>query len=190
MGESLQLVRGRGSHCHFVAFSVITVLLQVFVFYRKLVPILKVLKLLLLAYVFAVFMVQVPWAQVLCALVVSKLQWTSGYSMMIVALLASTIFFWQSSQEVEALRLKGVGHASEAERRQDLRRVKRDTSILQQRARIAPETCEKNLVPVCCLCCKNSFIPAIPSISAVERVFIQKRTREDECALTWSEGST
>jgi NRAMP (natural resistance-associated macrophage protein)-like metal ion transporter len=131
MGESVQLVLGGGSHYYSVAFGVITVLLQVFVPYRKLAPILKWLTLFLFAYVIAVFMVQVPWAQVLYDLVVPKLQWTSGYWMMIVALLGTTIspylFFWQASQEVEELRLKGAGHASEAEIRHDLRRVKRDT---------------------------------------------------------------
>ena len=131
MGEALQLVAGGGEHFHSMAFGVVTVLLQVFVPYRKLAPILKWLTLFLFSYVIAVFMVQVPWGKVLYDLVVPKLQWTSGYWMMIVALLGTTIspylFFWQASQEVEELRLKGEGHGSEAEIRQDLRRVKRDT---------------------------------------------------------------
>jgi len=131
MGESLQLVLGGGSHFYSVAFGVITVLLQVFVPYRKLAPILKWLTLFLFAYVIAVFLVQVPWGQVLYDLVIPKLQWTSGYWMMIVALLGTTIspylFFWQASQEVEELKLKGAGCGTEAEIRRDLRRVKRDT---------------------------------------------------------------
>ncbi|MEO7160637.1 MAG: divalent metal cation transporter [Polaromonas sp.] len=131
MGEALQLVVGGGEHFHSVAFGVITVLLQVFVPYRKLAPILKWLTLFLFAYVIAVFMVQVPWGKVLYDLVIPKLQWTSGYWMMIVALLGTTIspylFFWQAAQEVEELRLKGTGLGSEAEIRRDLRRVKRDT---------------------------------------------------------------
>lgn len=131
MGESLQLVLGGGSHFYSVAFGVITVLLQVFVPYRKLAPILKWLTLFLFAYVIAVFLVQVPWGQVLYDLVIPKLQWTSGYWMMIVALLGTTIspylFFWQASQEVEELKLKGAGCGTEAQIRRDLRRVKRDT---------------------------------------------------------------
>ncbi|MDO8718419.1 MAG: Nramp family divalent metal transporter [Polaromonas sp.] len=133
MGEALQLVVGGGEHFHSVAFGIITVLLQVFVPYRKLAPILKWLTLFLFAYVIAVFMVQVPWGQVLYDLVIPKLQWTSGYWMMIVALLGTTIspylFFWQASQEVEELRLKGGGRGTEAEIRDDLRRVKQDTCI-------------------------------------------------------------
>jgi Mn2+/Fe2+ NRAMP family transporter len=109
------------------------VLLQVFVPYRKLAPILKWLTLFLFAYVITAFLVDVPWAQVLHDLVIPKLQWTSDYWMMIVALLGTTIspylFFWQASQEVEELRLKGAGHGSEEEVRRDLRRVKRDTYI-------------------------------------------------------------
>jgi len=91
MGEALQLAVGGGEHFHAVAFGVITVLLQVFVPYRKLAPILKWLTLFLFAYVIAVFLVQVQWAQVLHDLVIPKLQWTSGYWMMIVALLGTTI---------------------------------------------------------------------------------------------------
>ena len=133
MGEALQLVVGGRQHFYSVAFGVITVLLQVFVPYRKLAPVLKWLTLFLFAYVIAVFLVQVPWGQVLYDMVVPKLQWTSAYWMMIVALLGTTIspylFFWQASQEVEELRLKGTGCGTEAQIRLDLRRVKRDTFI-------------------------------------------------------------
>lgn len=131
MGEALQLVVGGGAHFYAVAFGVVTVLLQVFVPYRRLAPILKWLTLFLFAYVIAVFLVQVPWGQVLHDLVIPKLQWTSGYWMMIVALLGTTIspylFFWQASQEVEELRLKGTGQGTQEQVRQDLRRVKQDT---------------------------------------------------------------
>ena len=133
MGEAMQLVVGGGAHFHAMLFGLLTVLLQVFVPYRKLAPILKWLTLFLFAYVIAVFLVQVPWAQVLYDLVLPKLQWTSGYWMMIVALLGTTIspylFFWQASQEVEELRLKGNGRGTQAQVRKDLRRVKRDTYI-------------------------------------------------------------
>jgi len=133
MGEALQLVVGGGQHFHAMAFGVITVLLQVFVPYRKLAPILKWLTLFLFAYVIAAFLVDVPWGQVLHDLVIPKLQWTSGYWMMIVALLGTTIspylFFWQASQEVEELRLKGGVVGTEKQIRRDLKRVKRDTYI-------------------------------------------------------------
>ena len=133
MGEALKLVVGGAAHFHALAFGIVTVLLQVFVPYRKLAPILKWLTLFLFSYVIAAFMVDVPWLQVLHDLVIPKLQWTSGYWMMIVALLGTTIspylFFWQASQEVEELRLKGGFLGAEKKIRRDLRSVKRDTFI-------------------------------------------------------------
>jgi len=116
-----------------VVFGVVTVLLQVFVPYRKLAPILKWLTMFLFAYVIAVFLVHVPWGQVLHDLVLPQLQWTSAYWMMIVALLGTTnspyLFFWQASQEVEELRLKGKGLGTDQAVRRDLKRVKRDTYV-------------------------------------------------------------
>ena len=133
MGEALQLVVGGGQHFHAMAFGIVTVLLQVFVPYRKLAPILKWLTLFLFAYVIAVFLVEVPWGKVLYDLLVPKLQWTPAYWMMIVALLGTTIspylFFWQASQEVEELRLKGGARGTDEEVTTDLRRLKRDTYI-------------------------------------------------------------
>jgi Mn2+/Fe2+ NRAMP family transporter len=126
-------VVGGGQHFHAAVFGVLTVLLQVFVPYRKLAPVLKWLTLFLFSYVIAVLLVDVPWTQVLRDTLLPRLQWSSGYWMMIVALLGTTIspylFFWQASQEVEELRLAGKGVGSEAAIRSDLRRVKRDTVI-------------------------------------------------------------
>jgi Mn2+/Fe2+ NRAMP family transporter len=131
MGEALQLVVGGGEHFHAVFFGLLTVLLQIFVPYRRLAPILKWLTLFLFAYVIAIFTVQVPWAQVLHDLVIPQLQWSSAYWMMLVALLGTTIspylFFWQASQEVEELRLKGPGGGSLSAIGEDLQRVQRDT---------------------------------------------------------------
>lgn len=67
-----------------------------------------------------------PWAKVLHDLVIPQLQWSSAYWMMLVALLGTTIspylFFWQASQEVEELRLKGQGSGSLAAIELDLQR--------------------------------------------------------------------
>lgn len=133
MGEAMQLVVGGASHMHSLVFGVLTVLLQIFVPYRRLAPLLKWLTLFLFAYVIAIFVVKVPWAQVLHDVVLPKLQWTSAYWMMLVALLGTTIspylFFWQASQEVEELQLKGQGRGSLSTIRHDLYRVKRDTIV-------------------------------------------------------------
>ena len=131
MGEALRLVVGGGEHFHAVFFGLLTVLLQIFVPYRQLAPLLKWLTLFLFAYVIAIFTVHVPWAQVLHDLVIPKIEWSSAYWMMLVALLGTTIspylFFWQASQEVEELRLKGQGSGSRAAIGRDLQRVRRDT---------------------------------------------------------------
>ncbi|TPG23379.1 Nramp family divalent metal transporter [Variovorax guangxiensis] len=133
MGEALQLVAGGGQHFHSIVFGVVTVLLQVFVPYRRLAQILKWLTLTLFAYVATVFAVKVPWAQVLHDLLVPQLQWSSAYWMMIVALLGTTIspylFFWQAAQEVEELRQHGGHRGGDAEVWRALRRVKFDTWV-------------------------------------------------------------
>ena len=133
MGEALALVAGGAKHFYSLAFGVVTVLLQVLVPYRRLAPILKWLTLFLFSYVIAALLVQVTWGQVLHDLLIPKLQWTSAYWMMLVALLGTTIspylFFWQASQEVEELRLKGLGRGSQTRIRHDLRRVRQDTFI-------------------------------------------------------------
>lgn len=135
MGEALQLVVGGGEHFHAVVFGVLTVLLQVFVPYRRLAPILKWLTLSLFVYVLAVFTVRVPWARVAHDLVVPQLQASSAFWMTIVAILGTTIspylFFWQASQEVEEMRLRGIVAGQEAPGAvpRDLRRVRFDTIV-------------------------------------------------------------
>ena len=127
MGEGLQLIVGGGAHFHSVAFGVITLLLQVFVQYRRLAPILKGLTLSLFVYVAAAFTVNIPWAKVLHDLVLPQIIPSSAFWMTIVAILGTTIspylFFWQASQEVEEMRLHGVQAGSES--RETLRRAKR-----------------------------------------------------------------
>ena len=127
MGEALQLVAGGGAHVHAVAFGVVTLLLQVFVPYRRLAPILKWLTLTLFVYVAAAFTVNIPWPKVLHDLVVPQVSMSSAFWMMIVAILGTTIspylFFWQASQEVEEMRLQGL--TAGAESRQTLQEAKR-----------------------------------------------------------------
>ena len=135
MGEALQLVVGGGDHFHAVLFGIVTVLLQVFVPYRRLAPVLKWLTLSLFVYVAAAFTVAIPWAQVAHDLVLPHIEASSAFWLTIVAVLGTTIspylFFWQASQEVEEMRLKGIraGHEHEGDVRRALRRVRLDTII-------------------------------------------------------------
>lgn len=135
MGEALQLVAGGGQHFHAVAFGVLTLVLQVFVPYRRLGPVLKWMTLSLFVYVAAVLAVDVPWGRVARAVVWPALQWDSAYWMMIVALLGTTIspylFFWQASHEVEELRLSGRTRRDDTRQdtRRAVRRMRVDTAL-------------------------------------------------------------
>jgi Mn2+/Fe2+ NRAMP family transporter len=71
-------------------------------------PILKVLTLSLFAYVATVFVIHVPWGDVVKGIVMPKVQLTAKYAVAIVAVLGTTIspylFFWQAAQEAEEIR--------------------------------------------------------------------------------------
>ena len=135
MGEALQLVVGGGAHFHAVVFGVLTLVLQVFVPYRRLAPILKWLTLSLFVYVAAAFSVHIAWADVLHDMVVPHIIPSSAFWMAIVAIFGTTIspylFFWQASQEVEELRLRGIETRNENAATLDRakRRMRRDTVI-------------------------------------------------------------
>ena len=108
MGEAMALVAPGRAHWYAVGFGVLSVLLQVFVPYQRYVNLLKWLTLVLLAYVATVFVVHVPWHDVLKSTVWSHVAWNKDYLTTIVAVFGTTIspylFFWQASQEVEELR--------------------------------------------------------------------------------------
>jgi NRAMP (natural resistance-associated macrophage protein)-like metal ion transporter len=133
MGAALQLVVGGGAHFHALVFGLVTVLLQVFVPYRRLAPILKWLTASLFVYVAAAFTIEIPWGRVLRDLVVPQLQASSEFWMTIVAILGTTIspylFFWQAAQEVEEMQQQGVSPRREKMRklRRALKRLRIDT---------------------------------------------------------------
>lgn len=135
MGEAVRLVVGGDARWYAVAFGVLTLLLQVFVPYRRLAPILKWFTLTLFVYVIAAFSVHIPWAAVLHDLVVPRILPSPAFWMTIVAIFGTTIspylFFWQASQEVEEMRLHGVqaGHERTRTLQRAKRRMRLDTVI-------------------------------------------------------------
>ena len=135
MGEALRLVVGGDAHWHAAAFGIVTVLLQVFVPYHRLAPILKWSTLSLFVYVAAAFTLELPWARVLHDLVVPHIEASSAFWMTIVAVLGTTIspylFFWQAAQEVEELQQHGVarGHERLRHLRRAIRRMRLDTLL-------------------------------------------------------------
>src|ERR1700760_709481 len=107
MAEALSLVIGGLNHEHALIFASGSVLLQVFVPYRRYAPVLKFLTLTLFVYVATAFTVQIPWSKALLAAVWPTPAVNADYFLMVVAVLGTTIspylFFWQASQEVEEM---------------------------------------------------------------------------------------
>jgi NRAMP (natural resistance-associated macrophage protein)-like metal ion transporter len=136
MGQALELVIGGPSQVYDVMFGVIAVLMQLFIPYRYLAPVLKWLTLSLFAYVAVLLAVDIPWTQLVVATLIPPLELTREYLMLLVAVLGTTIspylFFWQASQEVEEQRaVDGDQPLRDSSRgaRDHLRRIKIDTWI-------------------------------------------------------------
>jgi NRAMP (natural resistance-associated macrophage protein)-like metal ion transporter len=136
MGEALQLVVGGGEHFHALVFGFSSLVLQIFMPYERYVRFLKWLTLALLAYVGVVFMVKVPWAEVLARTAWPRLSLDADSITVIVAVFGTTIspylFFWQATQEAQDTRTQGklrdYAHDPEYAREQ-LHRIKWDTWI-------------------------------------------------------------
>jgi NRAMP (natural resistance-associated macrophage protein)-like metal ion transporter len=94
------------------AFAVGIVAVETFTSYRAYARILKWLTVALLAYPITVFVVHEPWSQILRATFVPQLQLTPAFLFIITGVLGTTItpymFFWEASQEVEELHLRGI----------------------------------------------------------------------------------
>jgi len=136
MGEALYLVIGGLKHEHALLLGGVSVVLQVFVPYRRYAPILKVLTLVLFLYVATAFTVEIPWSQALFKTVWPTIALDRNYLLTVVAVLGTTIspylFFWQASQEVEEMRsgrrlrpLKALTHGG----RPELDRMAVDTTV-------------------------------------------------------------
>ncbi|MET3135179.1 NRAMP (natural resistance-associated macrophage protein)-like metal ion transporter [Oxalobacteraceae bacterium GrIS 1.11] len=136
MGQALTLLIGGPAPLYAVGFGVLSLLLQVFIPYRRYVRILKWLTLALLAYVATAFVVQIPWSQVALRALAPHLSWKREYITTVVAVFGTTIspylFFWQASQEVEEQlsdpRARPLIDAPE-QAASNLRRIKIDTYI-------------------------------------------------------------
>jgi Mn2+/Fe2+ NRAMP family transporter len=135
MGEALQLLVGGPQHVYAVAFGGICLVLQVFMPYERYVGYLKWLTLSLLAYVATVFMVNVPWSQVVQRSLWPSVSWTADVITVIVAVFGTTIspylFFWQAAQEVadlHAARQRSLYEMPETAA-SHLARIKVDTMI-------------------------------------------------------------
>lgn len=134
MGAATQLVFGGSLNVYAVLLGAISLLLQMYVPYKKYVRYLKWLTLVLFAYVATASVVHVPWMKAIRATVVPSLMFSSEYWMALVAVLGTTIspylFFWQTSQEAEDVGLNA----------QEFPLKKKPSQALAQFRRIAMDT--------------------------------------------------
>ncbi len=136
MGAALKLLIGGSAHWYAIGLGLLSLMLQVFVPFPRYAPLLKALTLALLAYVATVFVVQVPWREVLLQTLLPSLSLRADYVVAVVAVFGTTIspylFFWQASQEVEEQRAApGEEPLLKAPRqaRAQLQRIKIDTYV-------------------------------------------------------------
>jgi NRAMP (natural resistance-associated macrophage protein)-like metal ion transporter len=136
MAAAAQLVLGGATAAYAVIFGGISLALQIWVPYRKYVGYLRWLTWSLFAYVATAFVVRIPWGTALRATIVPSASWNVGYWMALVAVLGTTIspylFFWQTSQEVEEIRIKKIDSPLKKKPWQALahfRRIALDTRI-------------------------------------------------------------
>jgi Mn2+/Fe2+ NRAMP family transporter len=112
MGECAELVSGWDRHLMTALFVLATLVLQILIPYHRYVTVLKWLTLSLLAYVAVLFTVHVPWREVAIRTVWPRLKFDADEASMIVAIFGTTIspylFFWQASEEVEDMQMKGA----------------------------------------------------------------------------------
>lgn len=109
MGAAAHLVFRGSVNAYAMAFGLISLLLQVFVPYKRYVRYLKWLTIVLFAYVATAFVVHVPVKLAIRGTFIPDISWTADYWIALVALLGTTIspylFFWQTSQEAEEVRV-------------------------------------------------------------------------------------
>lgn len=104
MGAAAALLAGGWQHLFAFAFAILSLLLQVFLPYKRYVRYLKWMTLALFAYVGVVFTVHIDWREVAARTVFPHFSGTQAI-ITIVAVFGTTIspylFFWETSEEVE-----------------------------------------------------------------------------------------
>lgn len=109
MGEALKLLIGGAGHIYVIAFAAFCAIVQIFVTYARYVYFLKWLTLTLLGYVATVFVIDVPWSDVLRNTLVPAPAISRDYLIGIVAVFGTTIspylMFWQAAEEVDEIAL-------------------------------------------------------------------------------------
>jgi NRAMP (natural resistance-associated macrophage protein)-like metal ion transporter len=108
MGAAGQLLFGGPLIPYVLFFSILSLILQIYIPYTKYVRYLKWLTVALFAYVLTAFVTRVNWGLALRSMVLPSLSFKGAYLTTLVAVLGTTIspylFFWQASEEAEDVR--------------------------------------------------------------------------------------
>ena len=135
MEAAAELVLGVGGHVFIIGFALLSLLLQLFLPYRRYVGVLKWLTLTLLAYFAVMLIVKLDWVSVAAGLVVPRIAGKDAV-VAVVAIFGTTIspylFFWQSAQEVEEIEQKAEQEPlldAPWQARREFRRMRLDTFI-------------------------------------------------------------
>jgi len=111
MAEALRLVAGGHVLVYVAAFGIVCLAAEILVPYHRYAHYLKLLTLVLFAYVVAAFSVRISWGEVIASTFLPRISWDRDYMLMLVAIFGTTIspymFFWQASLEAEDRKLRG-----------------------------------------------------------------------------------
>jgi NRAMP (natural resistance-associated macrophage protein)-like metal ion transporter len=111
MAEVMQMMTGVTAYFWLPLFTILIVVLLVWLSYKHIARIFKWLTIVLFSYVAAAFLAHPRWSEVLRATVIPQLRLDATYVATILGVLGTTIspylFFWQAAQEVEQERAMG-----------------------------------------------------------------------------------
>jgi NRAMP (natural resistance-associated macrophage protein)-like metal ion transporter len=118
MAEATELVTGVRPHVWIPVYALGILALLFWSSYKLMARIFKWMTLVLFAYVLASFFAHVNWRHALAETFLPRMEWSSGFLAVLVAILGTTIspylFFWQAAEEVEEERER---HPTLAERK-------------------------------------------------------------------------
>jgi NRAMP (natural resistance-associated macrophage protein)-like metal ion transporter len=134
MGAALHVATGGSTLVYVALFALVSILIEVFIPYKKYVFYLRWLTFALFAYVIAASTVKVQWREALKGTFFQSISWNFNTLVALTAILGTTIspylFFWQASEEAEEVQDRTKEHALKqhpVEAPVQLRRIHRDT---------------------------------------------------------------
>lgn len=112
MGKATELLIPQADFSFLVVFfAAVSLLLQIFVSYRRYSQFLKWLSLILVGYIFSAFVIDLDWLAVFKGAITPSLHFNKEQILLVTGVLGTTIspylFFWQTSQEIEEQILEG-----------------------------------------------------------------------------------